>query len=54
MGWLKILVTAQVLGIGIWDLDWTLALGLSILNYFYITILNVEKFFGFFDSDDEV
>ena len=47
VGWFEILVTAQVLGFGTW-------IGLSILNYFYITILNVEKFFGFFDSDDEV
>ena len=30
VGWLKILVTAQVLGFGIWDLYWTLDLGLSI------------------------
>ena len=28
----KILVTAQVLGFGIWDLDWTLDLGLSIVT----------------------
>ena len=33
VGWLKILVTAQVLGIGIWDLDWTLDLGLSIIMH---------------------
>ena len=34
VGWLKILVTAQVLEFGIWDLDWTLDLGLSIKNHF--------------------